>query len=72
MLDRVSARELFDWQAYWRRSPWNAEAEDWRVGVLASAFNGQDADKNRPKWGAAAAPKFVEISFDQACEALAR
>jgi hypothetical protein len=72
MLEGISARELFQWQALWRRSPWGSEADDWRVGFVMAAMNGQAPDKNRPKWGQAAAPRFVEISFDQACRAFAR
>lgn len=72
MLESVSARELFLWKALWRRSPWSSEAEDWRAGTIMSAFNGESPDKNRPKWGDSAAPRFIELSFDQACHAFRR
>ncbi len=61
LLERISARELMEWTAYYQIEPFGEERADLRMGVLASTF----ANVNRGKHQKPFSPDDFMPKFDR-------
>lgn len=46
--DRIEARELDEWKAYFRISPFGEDRADWRLALLSSMFANVHRGKGAP------------------------
>jgi hypothetical protein len=49
MLERMSSRELTDWQGYYQSDPWGEQRADWRAGMICAVIANSFRDPKKGK-----------------------
>lgn len=69
--ERLDARELTEWMAFFKLEPWGADVEDWRAALVAATVANTARDRRRAPFRVADFMPRREASRQQTDEEIA-